>query len=182
MPADQPSALLSKTHRRLLDGETDYSPSDSQGRTTRSRLRRRVATGIQDFKYLAEPDLLADRDIELLLEDNAERERLFEGLREMIAFIYRASPNDIENLVWDGVEMGVQRFSPGYEVDEVSIPIQKRGQILSQARQQIDNNEPLSDQQIRALLRDGDIDPEDLKEHVQSHLEPIDRTYRRRYR
>lgn len=182
MSADQPSALLSKTHRRLLDGETEYAPSDSQGRTTRTRLRERVATGIQDFAYLADPDRLADRDLELLLEDDAERERLLEGFREMIAFIYRASPDDIEYIVEDGVGRGVQRFSQEYEVDEVSVKIQKRGRILRQAHQQMDEDEPLSDRQIRVLLQHGDIDPSDLQEYVQSHPEPTDRSYRRRFR
>lgn len=182
MVSERSSALLSKTHRQLLDNETEYNPYDSQGRTTRTRLRKRVATGIRDFDYLADPDRLADEDVELLLEDNAERERLLEGFREMIAFIYRASPDDIEYIVEDGVNRGVQRFSPEYEVDGVSINIQKRGRILSHAREQMDEDEPLSDRQIRTLLQHGDLDPNELKNYIQSHPKPTGRSYRRRFR
>lgn len=164
-----------------MDGETDYSATDSQGRTTRTRLRKRVVTGIQDFEYLADPDRFMDRDVDLLLEDESAR-RLLEGFREMIAFIYRTFPDDFGHIVEDGVQRGVQRFSPEYEVDEVSINIQKRGRFLSQALDHMDEGEPLSGPQALALLQHGEIDPNELQDYVQSQPEPTAQSYRRRIR
>jgi hypothetical protein len=101
---------------------------------------------------------------------------------EIIAFIYRAAPDDIEYVVEDGLTRGVQRFSPEYEVDGVSINLQKRGRILRSAREQMDKKEPLFDQQIRTLLKHGDIDPTELQKYIQSHPKPTGRRYRRRFR
>jgi hypothetical protein len=117
-----------------------------------------------------------------MIEESDRREDILEGCIEIIACIYRAFPNDIEYIVEDGLDRGLQRFSPDYEVDEVSISIQKRSRVLSHARQQMDDDEPLSDRQIRALLQQGAIDPNELQEYVQSQPKPIGRSYRRRIR
>lgn len=164
-----PNALLTNTQRDFLDGAVEYSPTDSKGRTLRSRLRARVKAGIQDVSYLADPNRLADRDVDQLVATESDRHLLREGGVEMVAFVYRIEPDAVESVISQGLQRGVRRCAPEYAVDDVSININKRGQILDEARRRISENEPVSDIQIRAVLERGDMDPAELKEYVQSH-------------
>jgi hypothetical protein len=173
---------LTQGQRDLLEGTADYSPTSSKGRATRTRLRNRVKVGIRDFAYLADPELFDRRDLAQLYDDEADRARLGEELSEMVAFIYRTQPDRIESVVEEGIQKGVQRISPGYEVDEVTISIRKRGQILERARRRIENDEPLTDGQVRAMLEHGQMDPDKLREYVKTHPSPYSADYRRRYR
>lgn len=182
MSQESQSALLTKGHRDLLDGKIDYSRTDSRGRATRSRLRDRVEVGIQDFKYLADPDRFETQDLIQLIDDEEDQIQLEEGLIEMVAFLYRLYPDGFESIIRKGVERGVRRISPEYEVDEVSVSVRKRGQILDRARHKISNEEPLTDGEVRAMLEHGDMSPDDLRDYVQTHPSQFGEEYRRRFR
>jgi len=137
---------------------------------------------MQDFAYLADPERFSEHDVDLLVDDETEKARFNEGLKEMIAFIYRVEPAGIESIVEEGVQRGVNRCFPEYKVDDVSIKVRKRERILEQARDQMDNGEPLTDAQVRAMLQDGDLPLTELQEYVQSHPDLTNRKYRNRFR
>lgn len=182
MGQELPSSLLTKGQRDLLDDNVDYSPTDSKGRTNRTRLRERVEVGIQDFQYLADPDRFDEKDLDQLGGDENGEDSLEEGLIEMVAFLYRLRPSEFELIIREGITRGVHRIAPEYEVDEVSISVRKRGQILNRAMDKISNEEPLTDGEVRAMLEHGDMDPDDLRDYVQSHPTQSDVEYRRRFR
>ena len=176
------SSLLSQKQREFLEGKTDFGPMDSPGRTRRSRLRSRIEDGIQDVRYIADPDMLDDRDLDLILDDSSASQELVEGLTEMIAFVYRARPGSIESIIEEGLKRGVNRTAPGYAVNHVSIQINKQGPILESAREKMDESEPLSGEEVIALLQSGDIEADEVEDYVSSQPEPDDRGYGGRFR
>ncbi len=176
MSGDQPSALLTSGQRTFLKGEADFDADGSRGRTTRTRLRRRIHRGIQDFRYLADPTRLDDRDLELLLED--ESEGLKTGFEEMVAFLYRAHPEAAESIIDAGITLGVRRVSPGYSVDDVTISVRKHGAVLRRARERMERDEALTDRQVRILLEESDLPAEKVQDYVRSHRTPSPITFR----
>lgn len=182
MLEDRQNSLLTKGFREHLENEDAASTGNSKARTTRTRIRDRIKAGIQDFEYLADPDGVNQADIELILDDESSREDLVEGLPEMVAFIYRVQPERLEELIEVGVQRGINRFTPEYVLDQVTVSRQKTGVILDRARRRMEEDKPLTDRQVRELLLHGDIDPAEVQKHVQNHPEAGIGSYRRRYR
>ncbi len=169
---DRGNALLSKKQREFLAGETEFGPMDSPGRTTRTRLRKRIQNGLQDFEFLANPDLLDNSDLELLFDDEDLSSDLWDSLIEMIAFVYRAQPRAIESLVEEGLTRGVARNAPEFGVDEVSIQINKQRRLLISARDKMESGEALFGNEVIALLQSGDIEAEEVANYVSSQPAP----------
>lgn len=103
-------------------------------------------------------------------------------LQEMIAFLYRMEPDRFESIVEKGARLGVERFAPEHEVGDVSIPTLKQGGNLKQARRKMDDDDPLTDREIRVMLSDGEISPDELKAHVRSNPSPEVNEWGRRFR
>ena len=172
-------ALLTTSHREFLDSDADQTGPTGRGK--RSRIRKRVRTGLQDFAYLADPDRLKDRDVDQLWSDDDPPLR--DTLAEMIAFIYRVDPDGLETIVADGVRRGLDRVGPaGYDVGEVDIPIEKSGAILEQARQRMEAGKSLSPEQLEVLLVEGDIPAQEIRDHIQAHGLTPSPSYSRRFR
>jgi len=183
MPDADRDSLLTASQRAFLGGETDAEWSDSTGRATRSRIRKRIWTGLQDFEQLADPASFADRDLDQIRQMGTEQTgQMHTALEEMIAFVYRMAPDRFESIIEAGAKRGVKRIRPDYDVGEVQIPIRKRGQTIERARQRMEKDEPLTDTQVRVLLEAGDHSATDIQEYVQSHpTQPTDE-YRYRFR
>lgn len=176
MPDD---SLLTTSQREFLNSDADQT--GPTGRATRSRIRQRVRTGLQDFAYLADPDRFEERDLDQLWTSDAPP--FHDTMAEMIAFLYRVDPDGLETTVADGVARGVERVGPaGYDVGDVEIPIEQSGAILERAREQMEDGEPLSPLQLETLLVDGDVPAADIRDHVQAHELSPSPSYTRRFR
>lgn len=180
----EPSAdsLLTKTQRTLLVGEADYDHQDPAGRTARTRMRKRLAAGLQDFQQLADSEALPEEDVAQLREMLSDETTLGEVLPEVVAFMYRLDPEGFEPLIQAGVQRGVDRFTPEHEVGEVSIPIHEHGGLLSQARDNLESAKPLSEKEAITLLMEGDIDADRVRRHIQEHPIQLGEQYLYRYR
>lgn len=182
MSLDRQDSLLTTAQRVFLKGKADYDMTDSGGRATRSRMRERIRSGLRDFTLLASDDGLAGQDLVQIREKLLEEGELDAVLQEMIAFIFRLRPEQFDQIVKGGAELGVQRFDPDYAVGEVRIPIHKQGTLLRGARRKLENGEPLTDSEIRVLLTDSEIDVDTVQENVRSHPKTEIERYTRRYR
>lgn len=166
-------AILTPTQRDWLRGEEELS--DAAERMTRSRIRTRVRTALEeDFPILREHLSEADRD-NLVEGTKEEQEQLFRGTEDAIAFVYElhwAAPRNFSRSLLHGVRkahnknprgvplMSVDRrefeFDPGL-VD----PAEWRRAKINQAKQKMEDEEPLTNEEWR-LVVENEAWPEEM--------------------
>lgn len=72
--------------------------------------------------------------------------------------------------------------TPTTAVGNVGVSIHEQGVMLERARQKMDNDDPLTEREIRVFLADTDTDPTTLQEYVRSHPKPAIERDGRRFR
>jgi hypothetical protein len=186
---DRDRGILTTADRKLLTGTAGLK--DHSERVARQRVRERVREAIFDFRYLADPEYLEDRDLDLIREatDDDGRvvtDRLFrlgegatenvvldpaidEALPELIAFAFRVNPSEIEETVQTGIGRALQRGSMEAEVGDVEIPIEVPDDIAERVEKYIDAGFPLTDTEVRVALEREVRPADEIAEHVREH-------------
>lgn len=182
--------VLSRVDREYLVGESDIEEKSQAERNVRARIRERVRNALLDFRYLADPGLFEDRDLEQILERKDEGlevtpETLDElafligepdrdpeievALTELVAFAFRASPSNIEQIVKSGVQRALQRLDSNATVGEIDIPIEDPEEIAARVEQLMDDGVGLTEQEIRVAFEQEVRPDEEIAAHIRKH-------------
>lgn len=161
-PRAREPGMLTYGNREYLYNPADYS-ADSHP-TQRMRVRNRITNALLDGWYLR---AVSPNDRRLIFEDGEAGDEMYEGIQELIQFIYTGlneeTTVDFELLLEAAIEAAerdiessnIHQFSHVNGVD-VSIEIDKqRVVILDSVKAKVKNREPLTDREIAALVREA---------------------------
>jgi hypothetical protein len=131
---DRDRGVLSKTDRRYLRGETDYSPKVERNR--RTEIRKRIKNGIEDFSVISE--CLEERDRKQVFDESDDPASIKRGMVDAMYFFYLGTLDTrmkFSELVEEAAESAeydyhVQRMGETAAVDaDFEITVDERGEI-----------------------------------------------------
>ncbi|MBX0322933.1 hypothetical protein EGH21_07820 [Halomicroarcula sp. F13] len=177
-PHDRPQGLLTYDDREYLLGEKDIS--DASETQLRQRMRDRIRNGLVDFELLFH--YLDDRDLQTIFSDiteppeGSEISEVYDGIRWALAFSYYGITEhthvNFERLLEEAIEIGSNRSRKATEgehqkaaIASVNIEVDWRVRFVDpeRAMEKLRDGEWLTDKEIGALVRHGDLDNEDLE-------------------
>lgn len=168
-PADRPRGILSPTDREYLCGLKDYSHSQTE-LNRRQAIRERTIEGIRDFNLLWL--LLEEPEWEKIIKA-FESDELNTAFSSIIAFMYLGIGQDkdrMEEILERGLYRGANYDTSGRwagEVNDVTteIDIDYRPNI-DELYNRVEEGEAdqLTPAEVGALVRAGQVDPDDLDE------------------
>lgn len=188
---DRDPGLLTYADRAYLLGENDVSGGSEV--QLRQRMRDRVRNGLLDFELLLR--YMDDRDIQTIFNNVSSRsqwiesgpENVYLGAESALGFIYYGISEhthaNFERLVRSAVEYGSSRSKrarqgPHYSIAEASVDIELEWNhdIIDHehALEKLRSDAQLTDQELAALVRYGDLDSDDWTRLEQRNTEVSD--------
>lgn len=189
MDGEIPDSLLTNTQRRYLQGNADELSSDAE-RMKRSRIRKRIRAGIEDFdivfKYLEDRDREQitefNHRLELIPEANQEDElhdsQVFaEGLMSMVAFAAQCA-EDMGVKPESLFEASLHRYAertPEIDAMEIDVSVDRRtvdlfaniGDRLDRLQERFKDRNHLSTTQIQMLFERNRINLHDVEAYFE---------------
>jgi hypothetical protein len=188
MAADR--SILTPKQREYLHGDLEKSGADD--RTFRKRMRERIRAGLTDFKYLADPSRLEDRDLQLIRELKDDSGVVTQPLHradgrvtqepvmdpdiedarvEVVAFVFRVKPGRqyVERVVKAAVDREIERseqYQPDTEVGDVRVPIEDPDLVAERIEWCFEEGHPLTDAQVRIALEHELRPADEIGAHV----------------
>lgn len=195
--------ILAPVDREYLNDPERYQNQKSRQAAYKRReeIPKRIRNSLLDMSILAHPqfpgDLLEaafsvpeDRvdeqeglwaravqrgDLEGPLSDS----RVEDSVVEAITLFHRMYPPSLFNdFVEDGVKQAGDHYYPDYEVLDASYEpdIRQKGAAHERAKRRFEKGLRLTDEEIRILLKWGEIDPEEVATHVREQPEEPENT------
>lgn len=185
--------ILSKADRKFLRTPEEYSRQ--AGNERKKAIVERIRAAMLDFHYLADPEFPG----ELLTEafrvpddevpdhegpwaravSRGELDHLLapdmeDGVVNAIATFHRVLPPSLFNeAVEEAVEKAVKWYYPDHEVVDAGYEpdIQERGQVHKTAKWKLENDIPLTGEESKTLIEEGEVDPDDVVAHIRGSPE-----------
>lgn len=175
---DRDPGILTYADRAYLLGEKDVSGGSEV--QLRQRMRDRVRNGLLDFELLLR--YMDDRDIQTIFNNasspsqrgESEPDNIYWGAESALGFIYHGISEhthaNFEQLVRSAVEYGSSRSKrarqgPHYSIAEASVDIELEWNhdIIDHEHtlEKLRSGAQLTDPELAALVRYGDLDPDD---------------------
>ncbi|WP_254831417.1 hypothetical protein [Haloglomus salinum] len=170
-PEDRPRGILSPTDRDYLCGLKEYAQPQTDA-NRRQDIRERVINGLKDFVLLS---LFLDPDERAKVFEELGSDETDDVLAAMIAFAYLGVDGDrprLERCIGHGVLQGAnvnRLFQSGGRATnaDVSISVEYDPDVEKLSRR-LENGKELTDAEIGALVRAGNIGAEDIEELAES--------------
>jgi hypothetical protein len=190
--------VLAPADREYLNDPEGYQNQKSRQAAYKRReeIPKRIRNSLLDMSILAHPqfpdDLLEaafsvpeDRvdeqegpwaravqrgDLEGPLSDSG----IEDSVVEAITLFHRMYPPSVFNdIVEEGVKQAVDHYYPDHEVLDASYEpdIRRKGAAHEWAKRSLEEGGRLTDEEIRILLKRGEIDPEEIAAHVREQPE-----------
>lgn len=193
---ERPRGLLSDADRKYLTNPEEYGTRQSRYKR-REAIPERIHHGMLDFGILADPDFpdeLLDKAFgvpnnelgsydgpwaEMIQSGRIDGELIHpaveNGAVNAITLFHRIyPPSKFNDIIEEGVKQAVEYYYPEMEVKDAgySPTIEKRGAAHDRAKRRLEKERRLTDEMVRLLLEEGEVDPQEVVKHVRNPPEP----------
>lgn len=202
--------ILSSADREYAIDPEKWSENKSRPAVNQRKkaITNRVRDSILDFEYLADekfPQEILDSAFERpdnfdpkkdgplnlrqagAIDSEAKDPNIEEGFIAAVSLIYRTfSPSVANKIIERGVIRATNDFYPNHEVVDASYEpvLRPTENAYERAKDSLEEGLNLTSEQIRLLLEHGEVDPEEVAEHVQRnsrlHSERSEKAYQER--
>lgn len=172
-PDKRERGVLSEADRRYIADPEAYAEGRHRQsvREREQAIRQRLGDSILDLSYLFD-QLPADIRRDVFAPDAPDADVLDGATADGIAFVYEAMREFWGHPREDRIEDAIRRveereYSDGYIVDvDVSITPRPVGGLAKEGAKKIHDGEEVSDAEVRAMLQQGAVDPEDVAAYL----------------
>lgn len=196
---DRDRGILSTSDREYALNNKQWTKDKSRAAVNQRKkaIINRIRNGMLDFNHIANKEFPGEllrsvfyisedgfnisnkepvslRDAGMIQSDYQEP-RIEEACIDIVALIYRMYPPALANsIVEKGVSQAIGDFYPNSEVVDASYTPELRSPHKAHeiAKHSLNNGYELTDEQVRLLLEEGEVDPREVAEHIKRDNEP----------
>lgn len=196
---DRDRGILSTSDREYALNNEQWTKDKSRAAVNQRKkaIINRIRNGMLDFNHIANEEFPGEllrsvfyiseggfnisnkepvslRDAGMIQSDYQEP-RIEEACIDIVALIYRMYPPSLANsIVEKGVSQAIGDFYPKSEVVDASYTpeLQSPHKAHEIAKHSLNNGYELTDEQVRLLLEEGEVDPREVAEHIKQDNEP----------